>query len=200
MASERTAAQYGKLGEVRRDPMAMLPFCGYNMADYFGHWLEMGKKLTDPPKIFHVNWFRTDENGRFLWPGFGDNLRVLDWIIRRCCDDSASARETPIGYIPRRDDLDMSGLNVPAESMDKLLSVSKEDWTEEMKSIESFFSQFGDRLPKEMRDEYKGLKKRFDVKRITPSKCGVIHSITAISRKSALVYFNILRRQPVLYQ
>jgi phosphoenolpyruvate carboxykinase (GTP) len=124
----------------------------------------MGKKLANPPKIFHVNWFRTDENGEFLWPGFGENLRVLDWIVRRCCDDGAGAKETPIGSIPREDDLDMSGLNVPNEAMDKLLSILKEDWAEEMKSIESFFTQFGDRLPKEMWDEYRGLKKRFELK------------------------------------
>jgi len=161
MASERTAAQYGKLGEVRRDPMAMLPFCGYNMGDYFGHWLRMGKKLTNPPKIFNVNWFRTDDNGTFLWPGFGDNLRVLDWIVRRCRDSSAGASETPIGYIPEVKDLDMTGLNMPAGAMDKLLSISKEDWAEEVKGIEPFFTQFGDRLPKAMSDELKGLKKRF---------------------------------------
>ena len=161
MASERTAAQYGKLGEVRRDPMAMLPFCGYNMGDYFGHWLRMGKKLTNPPKIFNVNWFRTDDNGTFLWPGFGDNLRVLDWIVRRCRDSSAGASETPIGYIPEVKDLDMTGLNMPAGAMDKLLSISKEDWAEEVKGIEPFFTQFGDRLPKAMSDELNGLKKRF---------------------------------------
>jgi len=161
MASERTAAQYGKLGEVRRDPMAMLPFCGYNMGDYFGHWLRMGKKLTNPPKIFNVNWFRTDDNGTFLWPGFGDNLRVLDWIVRRCRDSSAGASETPIGYIPEVKDLDMTGLNMPAGAMDKLLSISKEDWAEEVKGIEPFFAQFGDRLPKAMSDELNGLKKRF---------------------------------------
>ena len=162
MASERTAAQYGKLGEVRRDPMAMLPFCGYNMGDYFQHWLNIGKKLTNPPRIYNVNWFKTDDNGKFLWPGFGENLRVLNWIIDRCCaGGAAGAGETPIGYIPEADDLDMSGLNVPAEAMDKLLSISKEDWAEDMKSIEPFFKTFGDRMPKAMWDEYKGLKKRF---------------------------------------
>jgi len=162
MASERTAAQYGKLGEVRRDPMAMLPFCGYNMGDYFQHWLNIGKKLTNPPRIYNVNWFKTDDNGKFLWPGFGENLRVLNWIIDRCCPGGAAGTgETPIGYIPEADDLDMSGLNVPAEAMDKLLSISKEDWAEDMKSIEPFFKTFGDRMPKTMWDEYNGLKKRF---------------------------------------
>jgi len=159
MASERTAAQYGKLGEVRRDPMAMLPFCGYNMADYFGHWLEMGRKIANPPKIFHVNWFRTDENGKFLWPGFGENLRVLDWILRRC-EGEAEAKETPIGYIPTADALDMTGLDVPAGIMEELLSVRTDEWKEEVKGHKEFFAMFGDRLPKEMWEEYKALARR----------------------------------------
>ncbi|MFC2041191.1 phosphoenolpyruvate carboxykinase (GTP) [Chloroflexota bacterium] len=160
LASERTAAQYGKLGEVRRDPMAMLPFCGYNMGDYFNHWLEMGRKLAHPPKIFHVNWFRTDENGRFLWPGFGENLRVLDWIIRRC-QGGADARETPIGYVPTPDAIYMGGLNLPAEVMEELFSVSAADWAEELRTIKEFFTLFGDRLPTEMWDEYRALSHRF---------------------------------------
>jgi phosphoenolpyruvate carboxykinase (GTP) len=159
MASERTAAQYGKLGEVRRDPMAMLPFCGYNMGDYFGHWLEMGRRLTNPPKIFHVNWFRTDEQGRFLWPGFGENLRVLDWIIRRC-RGGADAEETPIGYVPAPRALDMDGLELPSEALQRLLSVSVDDWTEELKGIGEFFARFGDRLPQEIWDEYRALNRR----------------------------------------
>jgi phosphoenolpyruvate carboxykinase (GTP) len=159
MASERTAAQYGKLGEVRRDPMAMLPFCGYNMADYFGHWLEMGKRLAHPPKIFHVNWFRTDEQGRFLWPGFGENLRVLDWIIRRCSGE-AEAEETPIGYVPTPEALDMDGLDLPSEAMRRLLEVSADDWIEELKGIKEFFSKFGDRLPPQMWEEYRALSRR----------------------------------------
>ena len=160
LASERTAAQYGKLGEVRRDPMAMLPFCGYDMGDYFGHWLEIGRKLTDPPKIFHVNWFRTDENDRFLWPGFGENLRVLDWILKRC-QDGADARETPIGFVPTPEAIDMSGLHLPAEIMERLLSISAADWSGELKAIEEFFTRFGDRLPREMWDEYQALSHRF---------------------------------------
>jgi len=160
MASERTAAQYGKLGEVRRDPMAMLPFCGYNMGDYFAHWLGMGKRLTNPPKLFHANWFRTGEDGKFLWPGFGENLRVLDWIVRRCRND-ADARETPIGYVPTPGALDMDGLDLPAEVMEKLLSISADDWTEELKGIEKFFARFGDKLPKEIWDEYQALNRRF---------------------------------------
>ncbi|MFC1874131.1 phosphoenolpyruvate carboxykinase (GTP) [Chloroflexota bacterium] len=159
MASERTAAQYGKLGEVRRDPMAMLPFCGYNMADYFGHWLEMGGRLTNPPKLFHVNWFRTDDSGKFLWPGFGENLRVLDWIVRRC-QDGAEARETPIGYLPTVDGIDTEGLDLPNRVMEKLLSITVEDWKEELKGIKEFFDKFGDRLPKEMWDEYRALTRR----------------------------------------
>ncbi|MDO9579768.1 MAG: phosphoenolpyruvate carboxykinase (GTP) [Bacteroidales bacterium] len=159
VASERTAAQYGKLGEVRRDPMAMLPFCGYNVADYFVHWLEIGRKLTNPPKLFHVNWFRTDDGGKFLWPGFGENLRVLDWIVRRC-QDGAEARETPIGYVPTLGVLDMEGLDLSDRVMEKLLSISVEDWKEELKGIKEFFDRFGDRLPKEMWDEYRALTRR----------------------------------------
>ena len=162
MASERTAAQYGKLGEVRRDPMAMLPFCGYNMGDYFSHWLQMGKRLTNPPKIFHANWFRTDEQGKFLWPGFGENLRVLDWVVKRC-QNKGEARETPIGYVPTPGAIDMDGLNLPTEVMEKLLSISATDWMEELKGIEEFFAQFGDRLPREMWDEYRALSRRFGI-------------------------------------
>ena len=161
LASERTAAQYGKIGEVRRDPMAMIPFCGYHMGDYFSHWLKIGKKLTDPPKIFHVNWFRTDENDKFLWPGFGENLRVLDWILRRCRGED-DARETPIGYVPNSEAIDTRGLNLPSQTLEKLLSISAADWTEELRAIEKFFSLFGDKLPKAMWDEYHALRHRFD--------------------------------------
>ena len=161
MASERTAAQYGKLGEVRRDPMAMLPFCGYNMGDYFGHWLETGKKLTNPPRIFHVNWFRADERGKLPWPGFGENLRVLDWIVRRCYQGEADAKETPIGYVPTPGAIDMSGLDVPAKVMEQLLSVSPDNWADDLKNIEEFFTRFGDRLPGEIWEEYRALNTRF---------------------------------------
>jgi phosphoenolpyruvate carboxykinase (GTP) len=163
LASERTAAQYGKLGEARRDPMAMLPFCGYNMADYFNHWLKVGKKLTGPPKIFHVNWFRTDESGKFLWPGFGENLRVLDWIVRRC-QEKAEAVETPIGYIPTPSALDLEGLNLGTEVMKKLLSIPTEGWTAELGEIKGFLETFGGRLPREMWDEYRGLCSRLGPK------------------------------------
>jgi phosphoenolpyruvate carboxykinase (GTP) len=159
MASERTAAQYGVLGEVRRDPMAMLPFCGYNMADYFDHWFKMGRKLTNPPKIFHVNWFRTDKTGKFLWPGFSENLRVLDWIVSRC-QGKAEARETPIGYMPTPDTLDMEGLDLPVGVMEKLLSISTKAWGEELKGIKEFLDRFGDQLPEQMWDEYQELSRR----------------------------------------
>ncbi|MCM8789950.1 MAG: phosphoenolpyruvate carboxykinase (GTP), partial [Candidatus Omnitrophica bacterium] len=122
MASERTAAQFGKLGEVRRDPMAMLPFCGYNMAEYFRHWLQMGKRMSKPPRIFHVNWFRTDDKGKLLWPGFGENLRVIQWILDRC-NNRVYAVKTPIGFVPCASDIDMTGLKLPEGSMDKLLQV-----------------------------------------------------------------------------
>jgi len=149
MASERTAAQYGKLGEVRRDPMAMLPFCGYNMADYFGHWLHMGTILKHQPRIFHVNWFRTDSEGNFLWPGYGENSRILEWVLARCRDE-VDAQETPIGYIPYPKDIDMAGLEIPASSMDQLLAIHKEEWLEEMDAIAEFMEQFGTRLPGEI--------------------------------------------------
>ncbi|HOP86813.1 MAG TPA: phosphoenolpyruvate carboxykinase (GTP) [Syntrophorhabdaceae bacterium] len=159
MASERTAAQYGKQGEIRRDPMAMLPFCGYNMGMYFQHWLDMGKKMEKPPKIFHVNWFRTDKDGNYLWPGFGENLRVLEWIIGRCLK-TAGARITPIGYVPRPEDLDLTGLSLSREAMEELLYVDKEAWLEEAKEIERFFKTFGSDLPMELKNELKALQER----------------------------------------
>ncbi|MFA5839982.1 MAG: phosphoenolpyruvate carboxykinase (GTP) [Candidatus Margulisiibacteriota bacterium] len=159
MASERTAAQFGKQGEVRRDPMAMLPFCGYNMGDYFQHWFEMGKKMAAPPKIFNVNWFRKDEENNFLWPGFGENLRVLEWIISRCKNE-VKAETTPIGYVPHENDIDMTGLRIPHENMRKLLAVHKNDWKEELSGVKEFFDTFGRDLPKEMWQEYRALEKR----------------------------------------
>jgi phosphoenolpyruvate carboxykinase (GTP) len=158
-ASERTAAQYGKLGEVRRDPMAMLPFCGYNMADYFRHWLGMGSKMTDPPKIFHVNWFRTDADGDYLWPGFGENLRVLEWILERCRDEG-KAQATPLGYVPAPDALDLTGLELPDGAMQELLRVDKEAWLAECDQTEAFLAKFGDRLPHALRDEGASLRRR----------------------------------------
>ncbi len=147
MASERTAAQFGKLGEVRRDPMAMLPFCGYHMGDYFEHWLAMGRRMARPPKIFHVNWFRTDENGKFLWPGYGENLRVIEWILDRCRGEADAVR-TPIGFVPTPDSLDLTGLDISRKTLDKLFAVDPEDWQQETERIATFFHRFGDRLPR----------------------------------------------------
>ena len=159
MASERTAAQYGKLGEVRRDPMAMLPFCGYNMGDYFAHWLTMGKRMSKSPKIFHVNWFRTDKKGKFLWPGFSDNLRVLEWILERC-NNKVGAIESPIGFLPEISDLDMTGLNLPVNTLRRLFAIDKKDWLEELKSIKKFFARFKKGLPEELWQEYNLLAER----------------------------------------
>ncbi len=159
MASETTAAAMGKVGVVRRDPMAMLPFCGYNMADYFAHWLEMGKKIPNPPKTFHVNWFRQDENGKFIWPGFGENLRVLKWIIERC-EGKVPAKETPIGYVPYVDDLYLEGLDIDKETVEKLLEIDKDLWLKEAEDARQFLSQFGERLPRELIEENEKLKQR----------------------------------------
>ncbi len=157
MASETTAAATGAVGVVRRDPMAMKPFVGYNMADYFGHWLEMGKKM-DPekaPKIFHVNWFRQDDDGNFMWPGFGDNMRVLLWILDRC-EDKAEAVESPIGYLPKH--IDTTDLDISDEVMNELLSVDKEVWLEDVENQKEYFAQFGSRLPKEITEELEKLE------------------------------------------
>ncbi|NLM22988.1 MAG: phosphoenolpyruvate carboxykinase (GTP) [Firmicutes bacterium] len=159
MASELTAAQYGKQGKVRRDPMAMLPFCGYNMADYFRHWLSFGKKIGHPPKIFHVNWFRKDEKGRYLWPGFGENLRVLNWIIQRA-HGRIDAVETPIGFVPTADGIDVTGLDITAEAMKALNAIDVDEWMEELAGHRTFFEQFGDRLPPEMLEECRALEER----------------------------------------
>jgi phosphoenolpyruvate carboxykinase (GTP) len=159
MASERTAAQFGKLGEVRRDPMAMLPFCGYHMGDYFQHWLNMGKRMTNPPKIFHVNWFRTDDNGNFLWPGYGENLRVIEWILDRCRGEG-EAQKTPIGYVPALDSLDLTGLDISRESLSKLFAVNRADWYRETDSTASFFQQFGKRFPATLWEQLELLRLR----------------------------------------
>jgi len=159
MASETTAAATGAVGVVRRDPMAMLPFCGYHMGDYFTHWLEMGKKLANPPKIFNVNWFRTDSQGNFIWPGFGENLRVLLWILGRC-SGAADAEKTAIGYLPSEGAIDIEGLDgVDAGVIKELLTVDTELWKQEAAGIEEFYAKF-DRMPDELRDELAGLKKR----------------------------------------
>lgn len=160
MASETTAAATGAVGVVRRDPMAMLPFCGYNMGDYFAHWLEMGKILGDKaPKIFNVNWFRTDDEGHFIWPGFGDNMRVLMWILDRC-DGKVDAVETPIGYEPKPEDINIEGLDITVDTIKDLLNVDIDLWKEEAKGIEEFYAKFGDKLPKELANQLEALKKR----------------------------------------
>ena len=156
MASETTAAATGAVGVVRRDPMAMLPFCGYNMADYWQHWIDIGAGL-DPekaPKIFNVNWFRKNENDEFMWPGFGDNLRVLEWILKRC-EGKVDARETAIGYLPYAEDINIEGLEgeVTLESLRSILDVDKKLWLEDAKGVEEFYAKFGDRLPKVLREE-----------------------------------------------
>ena len=162
MASETTAAASGAVGVVRRDPMAMLPFCGYHMGDYFQHWLDMGKKLGDKaPKIFNVNWFRTDDEGHFIWPGFGDNMRVLMWILDRC-EGKADAVETPIGYEPKPEDINIEGLNIDLDTLKGLLDVDKNLWKEDAAGIEEFYQKFGDKLPKELKAELETLKKNLD--------------------------------------
>jgi phosphoenolpyruvate carboxykinase (GTP) len=159
MGSETTAAATGAVGVSRRDPMAMLPFCGYNMGDYFGHWLDMGKKLTNPPAIFHVNWFRKDADGAFLWPGYGQNVRVLMWMLGRI-RGTAEARETAIGYIPTADAIDLDGLNLSPETVEQLFALDKHDWEHEWASQGEFFQQFGDHLPAAMTEEHNALKSR----------------------------------------
>jgi phosphoenolpyruvate carboxykinase (GTP) len=164
MASERTAAQYGTVGEVRRDPMAMLPFCGYNMADYFEHWLRMGVRMKKVmrPRIYHVNWFKLNQAGKFLWPGFGDNMRVLEWVLARCRGD-VEAECTAIGNIPRIEDLNLTGLDIPEEDLKQLFDVDYDAWNEEAKMIEEYFKKFEDRLPTEMWAQLEGLRRRLDV-------------------------------------
>ena len=162
VSSETTAAATGAVGVLRHDPMAMKPFCGYHMGDYWAHWLEMGEKLGDKaPKIFNVNWFKQDENGHFIWPGFGDNMRVLDWIVKRC-DGEIDAEETAIGYLPKKGDINVSGIEdeVTPEIMDKLLAVDKDLWTKEVSEMREFYKQFGDRLPKALAAELDMLESR----------------------------------------
>lgn len=158
MSSETTAAATGAVGVLRHDPMAMKPFCGYHMADYFGHWIEMGKKVSNPPKIFNVNWFRTNEKGEFLWPGFGDNMRVLDWILKRC-DGKVEAQETAIGYVPYAKDIDLEGLDMTESELANILYVDKARWSAEADEIAEYYKQFGDRLPAELKASLAALKK-----------------------------------------
>ena len=160
MSSETTAAASGAVGTLRRDPMAMLPFCGYNMGEYFAHWIEMGKTLGDKaPKIFNVNWFRLDDEGNFLWPGFGDNMRVLLWILDRC-EGKAHANETPIGFVPSADDIDIEGLDMSKETLASILEVDNDIWRKEAEGIEEFYKKFGDHLPEELAKQLRELKAR----------------------------------------
>lgn len=161
MASETTAAAAGAVGVVRRDPMAMLPFCGYHMGDYFQHWIDMGKKIKVQPKIFNVNWFRTDSEGHFIWPGFGDNMRVLDWILKRC-EETVDADETAIGYVPKPEDINLEGCGVDKETLKGLLKVDTETWKKEAEGIKEFYKKFGDRLPKELEEELAALESRLN--------------------------------------
>ena len=161
MASETTAAAAGAVGVVRRDPMAMLPFCGYHMGDYFQHWIDMGKKIKVQPKIFNVNWFRTDSEGHFIWPGFGDNMRVLDWILKRC-EETVDADETAIGYVPKPEDINLEGCGVDKETLKGLLNVDTETWKKEAEGIKEFYKKFGDRLPKELEEELSALESRLN--------------------------------------
>ena len=161
MASETTAAAAGAVGVVRRDPMAMRPFVGYNMGDYFQHWLDMGHKIPNAPKIFHVNWFRTDDEGHFIWPGFGDNMRVLDWILARC-EDKVDARETAIGYVPYAKDINVEGLDLDVNTVEGLLSVDKASWLEDVENIKAFYAQVGDRVPATMYEELAALEARLN--------------------------------------
>ncbi len=162
MASETTAAQAGAVGVVRRDPMAMLPFTGYDMGDYFSHWINMGSNIKNPPKIFNVNWFRLDDNGHFIWPGFGDNLRVLLWILARC-DDKIGAVSTPIGYVPNPEDINIEGLDgITTDTIRELLQVDRELWLKDASDIENFYAKIGERIPGELYTELTALKERLN--------------------------------------
>jgi phosphoenolpyruvate carboxykinase (GTP) len=160
ISSEQTAAAAGRIGQLRRDPMAMLPFCGYNMADYWAHWLAIGRtRGARLPRIFYVNWFRKDAKGRFLWPGFGDNARVLQWVFERCAG-RASGRETPIGTLPTARDLELFGLSLADDALDELLRVDHEGWLHEIPLIREYYAQFGMRLPGELSEELDALERR----------------------------------------
>ena len=167
MASETTAAITGAVGVTRRDPMAMLPFCGYHMGDYFAHWLEMGRKIPHPPKIFHVNWFRKGADGKFLWPGYGENARVLKWMLERI-EGKASATETPIGAVPAANSITLDGLDVSRETMNELLRVEPADWAKEHADAGEFFKKFGDRLPAEIKEEHNRLGERLQRMAVAP--------------------------------
>ena len=165
IASEKTAAAAGKIGELRRDPMAMLPFCGYNMADYWGHWINIGKKEgADLPRIYYVNWFRKDEDGNFIWPGFGENSRILQWVFERC-EDNADALETPIGNLPTIDGLQLDGLNLTEDQIAQLLRVDVDGWLAEIPQIEAYYASYEGRTPPELLSELADLKERLEAAR-----------------------------------
>jgi phosphoenolpyruvate carboxykinase (GTP) len=157
--SETTAAAAGKVGVLRRDPMAMLPFCGYNMGDYFRHWINIGRLCGQPPRIFSVNWFRVDEDGKFIWPGFGDNARVIRWVLDRI-NNKVGARETPLGLVPEIKDLQLQGLDIPAKNVEKLVEVRPGEWSDELKEIKAFLDKFGRHIPYEIRQGYESMAKR----------------------------------------
>ncbi|MBR7163222.1 MAG: phosphoenolpyruvate carboxykinase (GTP), partial [Clostridia bacterium] len=159
MASETTAATTGAVGVVRRDPMAMRPFVGYNMGDYFTHWLEMGDRIANKPLIFHVNWFRTDDEGHFVWPGFGENMRVLMWILKRC-EGKADAVESAIGYLPRVEDIEIDGLDITEDTIKDLLTVDTSAWLEDVEGIKAFYDQIGASVPAELHSQLKALEAR----------------------------------------
>jgi phosphoenolpyruvate carboxykinase (GTP) len=159
LSSETTAAATGKVGVLRRDSMAMQPFCGYNMGDYFEHWLDVGKKLSNPPRVFRVNWFRTDENGKFIWPGFGDNLRVLKWVLERC-EGRGEAEKTAIGWVPTAGALDLKGVDLPEEKLESLLEVDPAEWREALPGQKEYFEKFGAHTPQGMWREHKQLAER----------------------------------------
>jgi phosphoenolpyruvate carboxykinase (GTP) len=157
MASETTAAATGKVGQVRRDPMAMKPFCGYNFGDYFAHWLSFGERSDKLPRIFHVNWFRKDAEGRFMWPGFGDNMRVLEWIIARC-EGRGDAVKTPIGYVPEGTAIRLDGLDLERRTLHALLAIDPATWREEIAEIEAYFDTFGARVPSALREQARRIR------------------------------------------
>jgi phosphoenolpyruvate carboxykinase (GTP) len=161
VASEKTAAAEGKVGELRRDPFAMLPFCGYNMGDYFAHWVKIGKNADQAklPKIYYVNWFKKDQDGKFVWPGFGENSRVLKWIVQRL-NGEAEGVETPIGVLPTKESLDRDGLDMTDAELDFVLEVDKEVWRDEASLVPEHLNTFGDHTPKELWDEYRALVER----------------------------------------
>ncbi|MCE5302606.1 MAG: phosphoenolpyruvate carboxykinase (GTP) [Planctomycetaceae bacterium] len=192
MASERTAAAFGKVGEVRRDPMAMLPFCGYHMGDYFEHWLNMGRRMAHPPRVFHVNWFRTDDNGHFLWPGYGENLRVIEWILDRCRGE-ADAVKTPIGYVPTADGLDLTGLDLAPETLSKLFAVDRDDWFKETENVAAFFQRFSKRFPHVLWNQLEELRQRLR------SPLSLLRPGTAVRPLAAELNQTIERENPHIY-